>query len=145
MTTHVNYEVYMLGKTAQMLTIPISAAGPLHDAVLESFSFHARVLLDFFFSEHPRDDDLVAGDYFDDPSRWVAARGELPIELVQVKDRVGKEVAHLTLGRLRVEDKRWHFLAIARALSEVFERYTGAIDRDLLSPDLRQSDVSEED
>jgi hypothetical protein len=43
---------------------------------LESFVIHARALLQFLYAETPRPDDVIAEDFFEDPSAW-PARSEL--------------------------------------------------------------------
>lgn len=135
MAQHVTYEFWMLDRVARALALGLCGDGPLNNALLESFVMHARVLLEFLFPENPRNDDLVASDYFDSPEDWEKARGKLPPELVRVRKRVGKEVAHLTLARLTVklEEKPWDFAAIAAVFGALMEKFGKAVNPDLFA------------
>src|SRR5678816_3490620 len=99
---HLYYEWAMFGTLARALTSGVFGDGPINNAVLESFTVHARVLLDFLFDPKPRQDDVVAEDFFPETTKWVQIRGDIPPILQQVESRVGKEVAHLTYARLVV-------------------------------------------
>ena len=134
MSKHLAYEVQMLAWLER--TLPATDDDLLNNALLESFVMHTRVLLDFFFLSTTRDSDIVASDYFESVERWETVRGELPSELANVRQRVGKEMAHLTLERLDVtsDKKPWNFAAIAGAIGSVLERFASAVDPELLDP-----------
>jgi hypothetical protein len=68
------------------------------NALLESFTVHARCLIDFFWKT-PKGDDASAAHFCPDGS-WERARGTIPDEVSKVNPRVGKEIAHLTYARL---------------------------------------------
>jgi hypothetical protein len=102
----------------------------LHNAALESFIIHARIMLDFLYpsdtaAQSEKHDDIIADDYFDDPSGWRAARAEKSALLCQAHRRAHKEVAHLTYTRVGITDdeKRWNFIEIAREVTEAFNRF----------------------
>jgi len=62
------------------------------NALIESIALHTRILLDFFQASHRVEDDILSCDY-DFPAR--------PLELSgSIKDKVNKEAAHLTYGRI---------------------------------------------
>ncbi len=116
---HLAYEIWMLDSLARELSSRRLEDGPLQYAVLEAFTLHARALLDFFYLPEAkrilRDDDVIAEDYlYDAPKAWRAVRPERSDLLDNVNDRVGKEIAHLTYGRLDVLpiDKGWPALSI---------------------------------
>src|SRR5258708_36815418 len=91
---HVSYEIQMFVFMAQKMR-----RGGLetaeNNAALETFLLHARCLLDFLYPpETPRKDDVLADDFFDDPS---TLRRALPPSLpmsTYLKARTGNEVAH---------------------------------------------------
>src|SRR5688572_21299671 len=101
---HLFYELWMLDSLARLLGLGAFGHGPVSNALLESFSIHARALLQFFFPMSPKSDDVLAEDYFGGTAAWEAVRGAEPAALNQVNRRVGKEVAHLTYARLGLSD-----------------------------------------
>ncbi len=63
---HLAYEVQMLRGTAELLRGP-ELLRMVSNAVIESFGLHLRNLIEFLYEDMPEVDDLVAGDFFDDP------------------------------------------------------------------------------
>lgn len=127
---HLAYEVWMLDSLARELSAWQYNRGPLQYAVLEAFTLHARALLDFFYlpepPRHPRADDVIAEDYLRDVlERWHATRPKRSDLLNKVNDRVGKEIAHLTYGRLSVLpiDKGWPAIKIRDELIEILTAF----------------------
>jgi len=133
---HLFYELWMLDTTARVLAMEAFGEGPVRNALLESFTIHARGLLQFFFPSQPRPDDALAVDSLSDTPAWEGARGEMPPILADLAARVGKEVAHLTYGRLLVtaETKPWHFLDAVKALSLVAQTFRSMVPDNLLGP-----------
>jgi hypothetical protein len=131
---HLHYEFWMLMSVARGLATGITGDSVINNALLESFTMHSRVLLDFLYSESPRQDDVVAEDFFDGPDAWSALRPEKPSTLNMVHKRVGKEIAHLTYARQDVtpETKGWLFIEIANEIAGVFQVFLDNVDRDLL-------------
>ncbi len=131
---HLFYELWMLDTTARVLAIEAFGEGPVRNALLESFTIHARGLLQFFFPNQPRPDDAAAVDFLPAAAAWETARGDMPPILADLAARVGKEVAHLTYGRLRVtpDTKPWHFLAVVDALSVVAQTFRSMVPERLL-------------
>ena len=115
---HLHYEVWMLSTLANALASSAFGQGALANAALESFTLHLRTLLDFFYSSRPKNDDVIAEDFFPDPSDWITRRPDKTELLEDVHRRVGKEVAHLTYVRLELgpDDKEWPFLRLANDL-----------------------------
>ena len=68
---HLLYEIQMLFGTAQaLLTFEDSnhvdfEKKVIYNSLLESFTVHSRVLLDFLYSSDARRDDVIAEDFFD--------------------------------------------------------------------------------
>ena len=96
----------------------------LVNALLESFVIHFRALLDFFYPPaNVKNDDVLAGDYFDDSEAREKIRPQLSEALSRAKTRVHKEIAHLTYARLDVtpEKKGWAFIELANEMKNVME------------------------
>jgi hypothetical protein len=128
---HLLYEIQMLFGTAQAMgTLDLEGENDvrrwaIRNALVESFTVHARILLDFLFSTEPKPDDVIAEDFFDNGSTWLQYRPAKTQLLATIHKRVGKEVAHLTYARLAVipEAKQWHFVNIANQISAVLEKF----------------------
>ena len=133
---HLYYEVGMLLNLAKVLATGSLGNGTLENAALESFTVHARGLLDFLYADNPREDDVVADDFLGGQGTWPGVRGDIPPILNDVRQRVGKEVAHLTYARLSVtpEAKQWLFLDIAGAMQTVLGRFLKAVPKERLGP-----------
>jgi len=132
---HLFYEVQMFRATAFALASGLFPGGPFHDALLESFIVHGRNLIHVLYPERAQASDVLADDYFDNPSVWFQARGDLPPALVPVRARANKEVAHLTYDRLSVqpEQKGWAFLEIAAAVEAKLKLFIDLVDASKLS------------
>jgi hypothetical protein len=140
---HVLYEVWMLrGLTDRLLEVLAhdrEAGGrdtgwlelPTRNAQVESFAIHARALLEFFYKpDRPRPDDALARHYC--PRGWEPPKVGESLEVV--KQRVGKEVAHLTYGRalLTEEARLWKYAAIWLDLATVLRTFLEHASPDLL-------------
>lgn len=113
---HLAYEFDMFHASAMLIgDRTVQACVPLRCAVIESVAVHTRILLKFFFDACPRDDDVVAGDFYDELSSWnvwskkAAESGKIDVIIDAIENRVNKEVVHLTYYRLGVkpDDKAW--------------------------------------
>ncbi len=103
---HLEYEIGMLVSMANILSINVLGRGQLANAALESFTIHARNLLDFLYPQGAREDDVIADDYFPIPDDWQKRRTVKTQILENVHRRVGKEVAHLTYARLEINNEQ---------------------------------------
>jgi hypothetical protein len=128
---HLHYELWMLKSVANILTGDRTDV-VINNALLESFSIHARVLLDFLYDDVPRNDDMNAIDYC---SEWTGIRPEKSNLLGKLHLRVGKEVAHLTYARLQVSPdlRGWAFLEIANEISKIMKAFICGVPKDRLS------------
>jgi hypothetical protein len=126
---HLHYEGHMCLTLAKALSTGVFGQGALLNMALESFTVHSRLLLKFFFDDKPREDDIVADDFFGNEGKWQEMRDEIPPILDAIKKRVDKEVAHLTYARLNVtpEAKPWPFLDIVQAVEGVWNRFIAAV------------------
>jgi hypothetical protein len=138
-SVHLRYEFGTFTQLAQMLNTGAFGTGTLNNALLESFTVHSRLLLDFFFDDKPRhDDEVVADDFFGCEGKWPGMRGTMPPILQTVDRRVGKEVAHLTYSRLDVtpDEKLWTFPAIVQAIEKVWNTFITQVPPSRLDQDL---------
>jgi hypothetical protein len=133
---HLHYEVWMFLTLARALATGVFGNGPINNAALESFTVHARVLLDFMFAERPREDDVIAEDFFSTPEEWPRLRGGLPDSLANLRTRVGKEITHLSYVRLTVtpDTKPWPFVTIADAIEGLVHRFIQSAPLEHLAP-----------
>jgi hypothetical protein len=133
-SNHLHYEFWMFNSLANGLGSGIAGQGPLSNALLESFVIHLRALIDFLYSDKPRDDDVIAEDYFPNEDKWKKIRPEQSETLRLAKRRAGKEIAHLTYTRIEVtsETKPWAFVDISNEICSLFNIFLKNMNRDLL-------------
>lgn len=133
-STDLRYEVWMIESMAKMLSSGGLGTGPLHNASLESFIIHVRAVMEFLYEKPIRDDDVVGGDFFSNESDWDGLRPQRTDTLCRAKNRVGKELAHLTYGRLKVtpEDKPWPFMEIASDISSAMDVFLKHVPKEKL-------------
>jgi len=143
---HLHYEVSMFDATGRALGGGLFGPGPATNAFLESFTIHTRALLQFLFPKDPKPDDVLAEDYFENPSAWLELRGELPEALGIVNRRVGKEIAHLTYARLDVtpETKGWNIPVIWEAVLRLMQTFAKNAPRGQLGPSWQAPDPRSE-
>ncbi|MFZ1240171.1 MAG: hypothetical protein WAV74_12730 [Anaerolineae bacterium] len=134
---HLLYEFWMLNSLGRGMASAVLGQGPLNNAVLESFAIHARVMLGFLYEGKRYPDDVVAGDYFDDPNDWVKVRPSIPEALIPVQKRANKEVAHLSYKRLGIADEArlWRFIDIAAAIGSIMAVFLRHVPAERLHPD----------
>jgi hypothetical protein len=158
---HIIYELEMLRWTTAVMgsLAPVREEGQLawacNNALLNSFSIHARNLIDFLYLRSlggDRPTDIIVQDYIDEET---LTHHLPPITslLRQAKRKADKQAVHLTLDRVAYEKsgKEWSFVQIVadimgafRAIAPVFpETRTSESFRQLISqprfliPDVR--------
>jgi hypothetical protein len=132
---HLRYELDMLRATCRALQSGFFPPGVLHNALIESFTVHARNLVHFLYPEGEKESDILSDDFLSDPGVWQSARGDIPASLIQVRRRANKEVAHLTIDRLAVtaEAKPWDCPGIVAAITERFELWEQLVPPECLN------------
>ncbi|MFN8400086.1 MAG: hypothetical protein U0X74_08725 [Anaerolineales bacterium] len=132
---HLLYEVWMFTSLTRGMASGVFNEGVINNALLESFTIHARVLLDFLFAENPRQDDVIAEDYLPSLDEWVKIKAAKSEKLENIYTRVGKEVAHLTYVRQTIvpQAKGWNFIEIANEINSVFNSFLALVPKNLLS------------
>lgn len=138
MSEHVLYEFEMLVRIPDVLNR--GGFGQDHatisNALIESFVVHARGLDRFLFLD-PHKDDVAAVDYFPGGD-WPVKRGEeRPQILIAAHDRAGKEIAHITIGRLKVSEatKSWMTQEIISPLQRVLLTFARTAASELVADD----------
>lgn len=125
-----DYEYTMLTAVARAMGSGIAAQSLLNNALLESFVIHFRALLDFFYPQtNAKADDVLATDFFNDPTEWERVRPSLSDVLKRGRTRAHKEIAHLTYARQDVtsETKPWPFAQIANEIENLMQLFRAAI------------------
>ncbi|MFH2036387.1 MAG: hypothetical protein ABIJ45_08290 [Candidatus Zixiibacteriota bacterium] len=119
MDEHIHYELNSLSKILRIFPDTISrfrndekvTFEAVRNSFVEAIGIHIRILDHFFFGKPRHDNDLVAADYFDNPSEWQNASRQLREnkEIIRINKRVSKEIVHLSIDRTDVkpEEKDW--------------------------------------
>jgi hypothetical protein len=137
-SNHLNYEFIMLNSLANGLASGIGGQGPLQNALLESFAIHVRALIDFLYSKQPKNDAVIAEDYFNHPEEWVRLRPDSSDILEKARKRAHKEIVHLTYERLKVtpEMKPWHYLEIRDEINKIMNLFLTNVSKEFLGNSL---------
>jgi hypothetical protein len=133
---HLLYEVTMLFQLAQRVVLPPGEHYPaaVRNAELEAFAIHARLLLGFLHEKpEPKSGDALARHYAD---TWTPPA--LTATLSKVPERVGREVAHLSYGRPRLDEEArgWPVEAIAADIGATLKDFVAQADPARLPADV---------
>ncbi|MGB2956311.1 MAG: hypothetical protein WBB64_10140 [Anaerolineales bacterium] len=106
----------------------------INNAIIEALAIHIRSLLDFFYLDMKRwDDDVIAVHFFIDKNDWINERPSKTKEEIKIiKDRVNKEIAHLTYFRQGVTDKSWLFQEMVDDINNVVSKFCEIVPSELL-------------
>lgn len=128
---HVTYEVNMF-LASFLIAQNSDIAGNLK---AECFALHLRNLMDFFYLDSPRSDDVIAADYV---TNWPTIRPALTPTLDRARIRANKEMAHLTTSRITgtPKEKEWNMSAIRNDLKPVVADFLGSADMAAISTEL---------
>ncbi len=131
MVEHICYEMQTFLEAA--MHIPQLTEQRALNSAIESFGIHFRNLTDFFFWEkRSSTDDVIALECFNLASEWPAALGGIdqPFDLKAAhvafafeRERVNKEIGHLTLKRKSIGDagKPWKCWELANKFFPTIE------------------------
>lgn len=141
LSNHVGYEFEMLEKTIYPFK-PINTV--INNCRIESFAIHTRCLLYFFLNpKKNQKDDLLAIDFFTNPTNWIEYITEKNKDpnIKKLKSRASKEVAHLTTSRYwePVNDKKWEFEDVYLTIYEIMEKFIETADKDKLGEYLKNT------
>ena len=119
----VSYEMDMLTTTSNKLAFAGQTDEVVYYALVESFVLHARVLIDFLYPDNPKNDHIIAGDFFSSVAEWEKKRPDIPEILKETRVRAHKQAAHLSYDRLSKytgPEKVWAHIEIANEIIKVF-------------------------
>ena len=124
----------MFRSLAKGLASDIAGKSVIGNALLESFLMHVRVLIDFFYNDNPRDDDIIAEHFFPIPNEWINIRTTKSKTLCEAKNRAHKLLAHLTYTRLSttLDTKKWDLIKITNEIENVLQVFLQRVPKDLL-------------
>ena len=122
---YLHYEYQMLIYLANGMVSNFFGESSVRNAILEAYVIHVRNLIYFLYAEKPKNDHIVASDFFRFPDEWVKIRPQKSDSLKKAEVRSNKEVAHLSYDRAKVtpETKPWHFIDLANEIIGVFNIY----------------------
>ncbi len=117
-----HYEIEQLAWCAELLldrTLALVASVPVRNAILESMLVHARGLLEFLWERGRYDRDIAPEDL---APQW--PKETLPAHLKALKERMDKQLAHLTYDRpSSLEEKGWNVPALVMVVLPRAQQY----------------------
>jgi hypothetical protein len=104
-----------------------------NNARIEAFGVHVRALLDFFYGleelerkkRKPQKDDVFAEEFFDKPEDWRKTRPSIPVDFVEIREKVNKQIAHITVEGLQMDPKtkQWLFGYLKDIIRPMYEKF----------------------
>lgn len=130
-SNHLRYEFDMLMLTARTMFSGVLGQGALNNATLESFVIHVRNLIYFLYAAKPKQDHVIADDYFDSSDEWTNVRLQKSQDLQKAENRSNKEVTHLSYDRIKITKKmkQWTYVDIANEIAKAFNVFLDKVDK----------------
>lgn len=125
------YEASMLISSARGLACDITGMSTIHNALVESFLIHVRLLIEFLYKDKRYKDNVMAADFFSPPEKWRAIRPVKSKLLDETVEGAHKLLAHLSYTRLQVK-KTWPCMEIAKEIETVLNVFLQNVSKDLL-------------
>ncbi|MDP3785374.1 MAG: hypothetical protein Q8R12_04955 [bacterium] len=123
-----NYEVDMFRESCNQLM-----SGPTlqfkQNLLVESLAIHVRILVDFFYFSRKNKNDIIAQDLLPEGKDWETIKPPLTQTLEDAKEKAHKQLAHLSLWRLKlVKDgkKGWNHAKIKEDMENVIKKFEEA-------------------
>ncbi|MDP2967433.1 MAG: hypothetical protein Q8N87_03430 [bacterium] len=119
------YEILMFQEICNQLDLP-SKTQFERNLPLESLANHTRILIDFFYGKKKYQNDLVAQDLLPNNVNWQNERPSETKLLKEAKNKADKQLAHLSLWRIKIEKdnrKGWDWQGIKKDIDEVIEKF----------------------
>ena len=127
---HFRYEVDMLRYSADKLKQLEGKGGVEMNMVVETFLFHARNLIEFFYNDSKKyPSDARAYDFFEHKEVWEQTRPPKSNEMDKVITRSGREMAHLTYLRISgtPPEKSWDCGQLTNEILEAVSTFLGLV------------------
>lgn len=125
MENELGYEIGMFDNTCKASNFFGNLGQFSRNLLIESLAAHTRVLVDFFYCDNKKyKDDIIAQDLLPSNIIWSELRPELPQILRDAKQKADKQLAHLSLDRIKLkrEDRHsWNFYAINQEMNKIIE------------------------
>ncbi len=115
-----DYEVWMLWSLANILATDNQGKGVIHNALVESFLIHARILIEFLYKNGPYKDTVRASQYFTSDSHWKSMRPKKTDLLEETEKDAHKYLAHLTYTRSQGK-RKWPSIKIATDIKTILK------------------------
>jgi len=105
---------------AHIIATDNQGQGVIHNALVESFLIHARILIEFLYKNKPYKDTVRASQYFTSDSPWKSIRPQKTDLLKETEEDAHKYLAHLTYTRLQ-RKRKWPCIKIANDIQAVLK------------------------
>jgi hypothetical protein len=130
------YEVSMLNAMAKYLSARVRASEQAaHNALVESFVVHTRILIEFFYPKDlVCDTTMIAADYVPD---W---KEDIPEWLDKVRKRAHTRLAHLTYDRVHEskDNEKWDERVIGKHLNQLMSKFMAEVSLDRICDELKK-------
>lgn len=123
---HVVYEINMLMEMARGLRGERVSPAALQNALLESFLIHYRNLRDFFYPElclGDRRDAASARDFVTNLARWRRRKGDWQDATGDERQRLNRQIAHLSWSRLKYSPRTWPTIRMTRRMAHLIRMF----------------------
>lgn len=108
----------------------------IQNAFIHTFLFLVRNLRAFFYAKRPDHRDIIASDFFDDPSTWLGNRPFEAPELQEFRDPINHRLGHLSWERLESEPPDWPMGQLAYCLVAPLRMFGNLVDQHKVVPQL---------
>lgn len=121
------------------------------NSFIMTFAVNLRSLHDFLHqspvtNQRLQEDDIIAEDFFRDPTVWRNARPPITALMKDAKRRSGKMIAHLTYGRamadLSEEKHKWDFANMINDTNRGIEIFRSKVNPLMVTPELLDMELS---
>jgi hypothetical protein len=123
---HLDYEIWMFRETCRQINIRPKTLFE-NNLLFESLPAHIRVLINFFYNNDRKyPNDLLAQDFLPVAVNWKNERPQITALLKEAKNKADKQVAHLSLWRVKIErdgKKDWDWNNIEKDMEKVIKKF----------------------
>ena len=121
-----SYEIRMFKDTYKELAFFENFDQFKRNLLIESLALHTRVLFDFFYCKQKHKDDIIAQDLLQSHTAWAKIRPQPPKILKEAKQKADKQLAHLSLARIKLKKDNkhgWNFYAINKEMDKTINLF----------------------